>query len=297
MDVRFDSNSGKWVGFLDGKAVFSSASKYYVRQKLKNMTTVSFHAPIQPKLDEFGINKRFSFVENIVDMVASKTVPSVIVSGEGGLGKTYTVLKSLEKAGIKNITDLADFQIGDKINLSKSYRVIKGYSTPKGLYRTLVEGNGMTLVFDDCDSVLKDPVALNLLKSALDSYGERYISWMADMRDDDLPKTFKFTGQIIFITNIVLERLDQAVRTRALCIDLSMTEDQKLERMETIALSDEFLPTIEKHIVKEALTFLKGLIGKAPNLSLRSLISVSKIADSGKADWKDLAKYVVMQGQ
>ena len=297
MDVRFDSNTGKWVGFVDGKAVFSSSSKYYVKQKLRNMTTVAFQAPIQPKIDEFGINKRFSFVENIVDMVATKTVPSVIVSGEGGLGKTYTVLKSLENAGLKNVTDLASFEIGTRIDLSKSYRVVKGYSTAKGLFRTLQESNGMTIVMDDCDSVLKDPVALNLLKSALDSYGDRYISWMADIRDDDLDKTFKFKGQIIFITNIPLERLDQAVRTRALCVDLSMTEDQKLERMEVIAMSDEFLPAIEKVIVKEALSFLKGLIGTIPNMSLRSLISVSKIANTRKSDWKDLAKYVVMQGQ
>ena len=291
--IKFEN--GKFVGYVNGKAVVRSTSEYYVKRKVAEMAdvAVAYRAPDS----EFGINQRFGFLEQMVTMVADGTMPSCVITGEGGLGKSYTVLKSLETAGLRNITDLAEFQVGQRINLSKSYRVVKGFSTAKGLYRTLFECNGMTIVFDDCDSILKDDVARNLLKGALDSFSKRYISWMADMRDDDLPKTFKFTGQIIFITNIVLERLDQAVRTRALCIDLSMTEDQKLERMETIALSDEFLPTIEKHIVKEALTFLKGLIGKAPNLSLRSLISVSKIADSGKADWKDLAKYVVMQGQ
>ena len=294
IEVVKDKNSGKFVGYVDGKAVFSAATKYYVQQKLKALTAVSYK---EPKIDEFGINKRFDFVAKMVNMVAMKKVASVIISGEGGLGKTYTAIKALEDAGLKNITDLADFQVGDKINLAKSYRVIKGYSTPKGLYRALVEGNGMTLVFDDCDSVLKDPVALNLLKSALDSYGERYISWMADMRDDDLPKTFKFTGNIIFITNIVLDKLDQAVRTRAMCVDLSMTEEQKLERMEVITYSPEFLPTVEVSAKKAALVYLKSLVGKVPNMSLRTLITVAKIADSGEADWKDLAKYVVNQGQ
>lgn len=294
IEVVKDKNSGKYVGYVDGKAVFSAATKYYVQQKLKAMTAIAYK---EPKIDEFGINKRFDFVAKMVDMVATKKIASVIISGEGGLGKTFTAIKSLEAAGLKNITDLADFQIGDKINLAKSYRVIKGYSTPKGLYRTLVEGNGMTLVFDDCDSVLKDPVALNLLKSALDSYGERYISWMADMRDDDLPKTFKFTGNIIFITNIVLDKLDQAVRTRAMCVDLSMTEEQKLERMELIAQSPEFLPNVEVAAKSAALLYLKSLVGKVPNMSLRTLITVAKIADSGDRDWKDLAKYVVNQGQ
>lgn len=294
IEVVKDKVSGKYIGYVNGKAVFSAATKYYVQQKLKGMTAT---ARIEPKVDEFGINKRFDFVAKMVNMVATKKVASIIISGEGGLGKTYTAIKSLEDAGLKNITDLADFQIGDRINLAKSYRVIKGYSTPKGLYRTLVEGNGMTLVFDDCDSVLKDPVALNLLKSALDSYGERYISWMADMRDDDLPKTFKFTGNIIFITNIVLDRLDQAVRTRAMCVDLSMSEAQKLERMEVIAKSPEFLPNVGDIAKRLALTYLKSLVGKVPNMSLRTLITVAKIADSGDNDWQDLAKYVVNQGQ
>lgn len=294
IEVVKDTFSGKYVGMVNGKAVFSAATKYYVQQKLKSIAAL--HSA-EPKIDEFAINKRFDFVAKMVNMVATKKIASVIISGEGGLGKTFTAIKSLEAAGLKNITDLADFQIGEKLNLSKSYRVIKGYSTPKGLYRTLVEGSGMTLVFDDCDSVLKDPVALNLIKSALDSFGDRYISWMADMRDDDLPKTFKFTGNIIFITNISLQKLDQAVRTRAMCVDLSMSEAQKLERMRVIVKSDEFLPTVQEESKLKALEYLESLVGKIPNLSLRTLITVAKIADSGDSDWKDLAKYVVNQGQ
>ena len=37
--------------------------------------------------------------------------------------------------------------------------MVKGYSTAKGLYRTLFENNGMVIIFDDCDSILKDDVA------------------------------------------------------------------------------------------------------------------------------------------
>ena len=48
------------------------------------------------------------------------------------------------------------------------------------MYRTLFENNKSIIVFDDCDAVLKDPVALNLLKGALDSYGKRIMSWNAD---------------------------------------------------------------------------------------------------------------------
>jgi hypothetical protein len=248
------------------------------------------------KNNNFSINERFDFVGKIVKMVATKTTASAIISGQGGLGKTYSVIKALKDAGIKDITDLSDFQVGDKIDTKRSFRVVKGYSTAKGLFRTLQECNGMTIIFDDCDSILRDPIALNLLKGALDSYGDRYISWNADIRDEDLDKTFKFTGQVIFITNVSSERLDQAVRSRAMVVDLSMSRGEMLERMHTIANSNEFLPEIHAYPKIEALTFLQENLEKVTNLSLRTLIQTVKIANSGDSNWKKLALYVIQQG-
>jgi hypothetical protein len=115
------------------------------------------------------------------------------------------------------------------------------------------------------------------------------------MKDDDLPRSFEFTGRIIFISNMSIERLDQAIITRALCVDLSMTEEQKIERMSVIVKSKDFLPEISEIAKTDALAFLKTMVGQAPNLSLRSLISVAKIASEG-GTWKNLAKYVVTQG-
>lgn len=292
--VEFDGKSGKYFGYVGTKVVVKSTSEYYVKRQLAGMATAYRETPV--KESEFGINQRFGFVEQMVDMVGTRTLPSAVITGEGGLGKTYTVVKTLESAGFTNLTDLSNFAVGAKVNKSKSYTLIKGFSTAKGLYRTLFENNGMVLVFDDCDSVLKDPVAVNLLKGALDSYSKRYISWNADMRDDDLPRSFEFTGSIIFVSNMPMENVDQAIRTRCLCVDLSMTEAQKIERMEVIAKSDEFLPEIDGLAKKEALAFLKTQIGQIPNMSLRSLIATAKIASSGKAQWKDLAKYVLTQG-
>ena len=294
MQIEFNKTTGKWeaVG-EDGKVIFASASKYYVKQKIGKAPT-NFVESL--KKSDFSINERFDFVSKIVKMVASKTTASAIISGQGGLGKTFSVLSALKEAGIKDITDLADFQIGDKVDTKRSFRVVKGYSTAKGLFRTLQESNGMTIVFDDCDSILRDPVALNLLKGALDSYGDRYISWNADFRDDDLDKTFKFTGQVIFITNVSSEKLDQAVKSRAMVVDLSMTRDEMLERMRTIAESSDFLPEITKTYKTAALSFLQENLDKVSNLSLRTLIQTVKIANSGDSAWKKLALYVIQQG-
>jgi len=297
--VKFNKAKNRFEGFVDGKMVTRSKHEMYVKNVLASMgLEVEESTGLvnnQPKIDEFGINKRFEFVQQMVTMVGKKTIASAIITGQGGLGKTHTVLKSLKAQGLIDTTDLAAFEEGYKFNSSKSYRVVKGYSTAKGLYRTLFEGNGQVLVFDDCDSVLKDPVALNLLKGALDSYGERWISWNADMKDEDLPRSFKFTGAIVFISNMDADRIDQAVKTRAMCVDLSMTQMQKLERMEVIMKEVEFLPEYSMGFKQDALNLLKEVANTVDNLSLRSLIAVTKIRAENE-NWKDLARYIVSAG-
>jgi hypothetical protein len=297
VQVTFNESKNRYEGFVNGKKVSHSAHRDYVENKVQMLAgrQATVQQALQKKREEFGINKRFDFVKQMVDMVANKTVPSAIITGQGGLGKSHTVVKALQQQGLQDVTDLAEFQVGSVMRASKCYRVVKGFSTAKGLYRTLFEGNKMTLVFDDCDSVLKDPVALNILKGALDSYSERYISWNADMKDDELPRSFKFEGSIVFISNMELDRVDQAIRSRAMCVDLSMTEEQKIERMTVIAMDRDFLPEYDAKVKEDALAFIKGLIGEVENLSLRSLIAVCKIRATSK-DWKDLAKYVLTQG-
>lgn len=297
--IKFNESKKRWEGLVNGRVKSHSTHLDYVQNK---MTALGYQVAVQQSLnqdakkaDEFGITKRFEFVKQMVTMVAKKTVASAIITGQGGLGKTHSVIKSLKDCGLQDVTDLASFEVGTRIQGSRSYRVIKGFSTAKGLYRSLFEGNGMTLVFDDCDSVLKDPVALNLLKGALDSYGERYISWNADIKDEDLPRSFKFTGSIVFISNKDMDSLDQAVRSRALCVDLSMTEEQKIERMDTIVQDAEFMPEYSIQYKHDALEFLRSMVKSVQNLSLRSLISVVKIRAEG-GDWKQLAKYVLTAG-
>ena len=291
--VEFDAKSGNYFAKVGSKTI-KSYSKAYVERKLKAMVgdiSVAVAAAVE-KSNKYDINTRFGFVEKLVNMVATGVQPSAVITGEGGLGKTYTVTKTLEANGFKDISDLADFQVGSVINTRKCFTMVKGYSTAKGLYRTLFENNKSIVVFDDCDAVLKDPIALNLLKGALDSYGKRIISWNADMKDDDLPRSFEFTGRVIFISNMDQDRIDQAIRSRSMMIDLSMTLDQKIDRMEFIAKSDEFLPEYDATVKADALKLIRSIKSECKEISLRTLIAVSKIRASNK-DWKDLASYML----
>jgi hypothetical protein len=296
VNISFDN--GKYSCNIDGTS-FKTSKKDYIEYMFKKITgekktydEIIGVAPARVN-DKFGINERFSFVEKLVKMVASGTQASAVITGQGGLGKTYTVMKTLDYAGYKDISDLSSFEAGTAVNMSKCYTTVKGYSTAKGMYRTLFENNGGVIVFDDCDAVLKDPVALNILKGALDSYGRRIISWNADMRDEDLPRSFTFTGKVIFISNMNAENIDQAIRSRSMMIDLSMSSEQKIERMETLAGMEEFMPEFEMAHKLDAVALIKELKDTAKDISLRTLIQVTKIRSIGDNEWKSMAEYVI----
>ena len=241
----------------------------------------------------FTINDRFEFVTEMVTMLARGEQASVIITGPGGLGKSFTVIKSLDSAGFKDISVLDDLPVGFVLNGGRTYRVVKGYSTAKGLYRTLYENREGVIVFDDCDSVLNDAVSLNILKAALDSYDKRIISWRADIRDEDLPTSFLFSGRVVFISNRPSNAIDQAIISRSLAVDLSMTMQQKVDRMRWLLTQDDFMPEFELEYKIDAIDLIESLIDSVKELSLRSLIQVTKIRKANTPRWRDLAEYVL----
>jgi hypothetical protein len=208
-------------------------------------------------------------------MVVNNTTPSLIVTGEGGLGKTHSVTETIKS------NDLSE----DK------YVFFKGYSTARGLYNTLYDNNDKLIIFDDCDSVLDDKVALNILKSALDSYEKRTISWMAKMnKNDEYPQQFEFTGRIIFISNKSITDVNEAIRSRSLTVDLTMTPSDKIERMS--AILENILPEYQLEFKKEALGFLSEVCNEV-SVNMRMLIMVTKMRYNYPDRWKDLASYMV----
>lgn len=291
IEVKFVG--GKYVANINGKVV-KRTNKAHMDYMIKKATGgASALAPIAFKESRFTINQRFGFLSDMVTMLVKGDQASVVVSGPGGLGKSHTVTKALNDAGMHDVTLLDEFEVGGKINTKKSFRVIKGYSTPKGLYRTLYENKDGVVVFDDCDSVLKDPVSLNLLKGALDSYSRRVISWRADMKDDELPQAFEFKGRVVFISNLSSSSIDQAIITRSMAVDLTMTTEQKVERMRYLVNLPEFMPEYNKQEKIDALDLIDTLQDTVKELSLRTLIQTTKIRKSAGANWKDLAEYTI----
>ena len=226
-------------------------------------------------MSTFSINERFNLLTDLAKMVIYDVTPSLIVTGEGGLGKTHSVSQAID------ITGLQDHE----------FVFFKGYSTARGLYNTLYDNNDKLIIFDDCDSVLEDKVAVNILKSALDSYDTRTISWMARMnKNDEYPQHFDFTGRIIFISNKSKTSIDGAILSRSLTVDLTMTPDEKIERMTTIL--PNILPEYSDEVKVEALNFLNEN-KEGSNINMRTLIMVIKMANSNPDTWKSMASYML----
>jgi hypothetical protein len=208
-------------------------------------------------------------------MVIYDVTPSLIIVGEGGLGKTHSVAQAIDVTGLQGC----------------EYIFIKGYSTARGLYNTLYDNSDKLIIFDDCDSVLEDKVAVNILKSALDSYETRTISWMARMnKNDKYPQQFDFNGRIIFISNKSKTSIDGAILSRSLTVDLTMTPDEKIERMTTIL--PNILPEYDDEVKAEALNFLNEN-KEGSNINMRTLIMVIKMANSNPDTWKSMASYML----
>ena len=223
----------------------------------------------------FTINQKFDILTNLTTMVVNDFTPSLVITGQGGLGKTHSVTKTIEN------NELTEYQ----------FIFFKGYSTARGLYNALYDNNGKLIVFDDCDSILEDKVAINILKSALDSYDKRTLTWMAKMsKNDEYPQQFDFTGRIIFISNKSKNSIDQAILSRSLTVDLTMSSDEKIERMSFVL--DRILPEYEIEVKQEALEFLSENKTN-DNINFRTLIMISKIRKAFSDNWKEMATYML----
>ena len=217
-------------------------------------------------------SERFSSIADLTDMVINGISPSLLVSGLSGIGKSYIVRKRLE--------------YHKKVE-GQDFHIIKGKVSPMGLYRFLYEHQTATIVFDDADSVFDTETSVNILKSALDSYDVRRINWISERLPEDLEPQFDFGGQIIFISNMDASKLDSAVLSRTMVINLQMSRKEITGHLKNII--DVLEPKTPKKIKLEVLDFLDNISEDLDNYNIRTFIKACRVrqhADFNKKDWK-----------
>lgn len=252
----------------------------------------------QKKLDQIEYadpDVVFDDMRKLLKLVITRKRNSIIISGLAGVGKSFTVEETLKESGLVK---------------GRDFEIIKGKSTSYALYQSLFENRDKLIVYDDCDSILKNKDAINMLKAALDTNKERVISWKSKstfnpdpletieikklIQKGKLPDHFDFRGRIIFITNIYYKNIDDALLSRSFVIDVTLQAKDVLLRIETIL--DNIMrdvPEATYDIKKQVLDYYKYLVKnnqlKKP-MSIRTFIAGVVIRLSGDENWKRLVR-------
>lgn len=266
------------------------------------------------------INVRYKALGRMARRLVHGQLPSLIVSGPPGLGKSHTIGEAIEEMGdaLEQLVlgvDHASYQGDDFTDESddtdeeveaaekkgaRVYDIISGSITAVGLYQALwYTRKGGILVLDDIDEVFRDEVCLNLLKAALDSGKKRVLSWRKEaawLEEYGIDKSFDFQGHVIFLTNIdfeteitkgnkMAEHFKALIdRSMYLCLTLRTKRDFMI-RIRQVAEGEEGMLCKNFGLTveqsEEVLEFVTEHQARFYNLSLRL---VGQIANCMKAD-------------
>jgi hypothetical protein len=189
---------------------------------------------------EAKLKERFLITREVTQDAFDGRIRAAVISGPGGVGKTYEV----EKVLLENDPE------------EEQHDSYSGYSTPIGLLKMLYKHRESGIIkADDMDSIFKDEKALNYLKVACDTTSRRMITYASEntLFDEDLqpiPKRFEFEGTMLFCTNLDFDALIEkgsslaphleAFITRSHYIDLMMrTKRDYLIRVFQVAERDK----------------------------------------------------------
>lgn len=223
----------------------------------------------------------------------------MVVSGDKGVGKTYTAEQILSKQTIRN------------------WEIVNGSLSPVQLYKFMWEHNDAIIVLDDVNSIIQDTKdGASLLKACTETKNKRKLTWQkqnpncipvhklnlinnnaieqkmteivslsnklseAHSAGKTFPDTFFFTGALIILTNKPLSVLDKvtegAVSNRGWhqemlfsvdgAVDLLKNSANKMKNFNDIAISSKNINKALKFLTSpDAIKYYKNN-GKLPTL-------------------------------
>lgn len=313
---------GKRGGFItvknDGK--FPQVQIANVKIKVNNVNDITWGtekpimananlelAPVVTETDEEAMDRiktRFNILDDMAKATIAGDIRAMIVSGPPGVGKSYGVEQQMEKASLF-----------DQLTNSRTrYEVVKGAMTALGLYAVLYKYSDSknVLVFDDCDSVFQDDLALNILKAALDSGKSRRICWNSDsslLNREGIPNSFEFKGSCIFITNLKFENIkskklqDHLEALQSRCHFLNLTIDSDRDKMLRIKQVDRDCEgglfrdyDFNEGQGQEIFDFMEENAHKLREISMRMALKIADLFKvTGVNNWKVLAESTCMK--
>ena len=269
-----------------GKEVsHSNNTAYTYAETIPQKTDAELYAEIEEKF----------YILNLMSHASiNNTVRSLVVSGSPGTGKSFGVMKLIEK---KQKEDPSFVSV-----------VLKGSVSAIMLFSTLYEcrEKNSILVIDDCDAVVEDVETLNMVKAATDSSSKRFISYTklsSYLEEQGIPNTFEFCGSVIYLSNInfvkEIERKSKiaphitAFVSRSHYIDVSLeTTREQLIRVLMVVGSEEFVieHNVSKRQIEELISYIQENVDTFREVSIRLVIKMVDLIRSFPKDWKRIAR-------
>jgi hypothetical protein len=230
-------------------------------------------------------NKRLRHIRDAVRGVVKQFHCGLFLSGEGGTGKSWTVLRQLKR-------------------LQANFVLHNSRMTGRGLVDTLNERPSDILVIEDAETLMDDPKAVSVLKSALWSQStrkppERIVTWKAYKTNIKVV----FTGAIIVISNRDLGESQpefRALKRRIAFLKLDVSNQELKAKMKMICQKgyeygeDRLTPDECWEVAKFIISRLESL---DRNLDLGLLILGFKDRLQWKAGDAKLHWHVLLEGR
>lgn len=261
---------------------------------------------------------RYDAMERMCRRLVVGGMPSLIVSGPPGLGKSHTALLAIEEqeaeGKMKSILpseeeldeELSPEELEELNKGKRMYDVLSGSISAVGLFKALWDTrNGGVLVLDDTDEVFRDEVCLNLLKNALDSGKKRMLTWRKEanwLEDYGISRTFEFKGHVVFLTNIdfeteiakngkMAEHFKALIdRSYYLCLTLRTKRDFMIRIRQVAGGEEGMLCTkhgLSLEASEEVLDYITDNQDRFYNLSLRLTDQIARMRAIDENGWMD----------
>lgn len=229
--------------------------------------------------DLVTLGNKILLVEDTVTGVAKGYKHGLYLYGDGGVGKSFTVLGRLK-------------------GLDVTYQLHNSRCTARGLFHALKANPDIVHVFEDMERLVKDPDAQGVLRSAMWAQPghERMVTWTTAK---DGKEQFPFRGGIILIANRPLADLPElrALATRIEVLMFSVTEAELTAQMRHLAsqgyrhqdklvIDPETCLEITEHLLKECQSEGCRLDLRLQQKAFQTYLQWE--ADFTQTHWKDL---------